>query len=68
MYSQSPRRAKTRPKDASKELRKNADKVLVLDAELLRATSLATDLEVLARILCRGWLRRLWTLEEALVA
>jgi ankyrin repeat protein len=56
---------------ALKMLRKafeKAHRVLVLDAELLQATSLASDVDILARILCCGWLRRLWTLEEALVA
>lgn len=43
---------------------RNADKVLVLDAELQQATSRCSTMEIAARILCSSWTQRLWTLQE----
>jgi hypothetical protein len=47
----------------------NAEKVLVLDATLLH-TSLknTSSVELCIRILASDWMRRLWTLEEAMLA
>ena len=43
-----------------------ATAVLVLDRELEMVNSTATSfLELVIRILCSGWMKRLWTLEEA---
>jgi hypothetical protein len=42
----------------------NAAKVLVLDSELEAASAKAHAEEVLIRITCSGWMRRLWTLQE----
>ena len=46
----------------------NADKVLVLDDQIARSTSRATPEESLLRILSSGWMTRLWTLQEGLLA
>ena len=46
-----------------------AEKVLVLDAELEATDHREMDFtELLARIVCSGWTRRLWTLQEAFLA
>lgn len=41
--------------------------VLVLDAELQRTSKFCSRTELATRILCSGWMRRLWTLQEAVV-
>jgi Heterokaryon incompatibility protein (HET) len=49
------------------EVYQQADRVLVLDGELQRAT-LQSDLEErVVRICVSGWMRRLWTLEEGVI-
>lgn len=44
-----------------------ASHVLVLDAELQRTSKRCSRTELATRILCSGWMRRLWTLQEAVV-
>ena len=52
-----------------KETYKNADNVLVLDAELEMTDHTNLDyLEILARIACSTWNRRLWSLQEGFLA
>ncbi len=46
----------------------NAEKVLVLDAELESASMRTFPEETLMRIMCSGWMRRLWTLQEGVLA
>lgn len=47
----------------------NADKILVLDATLLETSCKdASPVELSIRILSSDWMRRLWTLEEAMLA
>ena len=46
----------------------NAEKVLVLDAELESASMRTFPEEILMRIMCSGWMRRLWTLQEGMLA
>ena len=50
------------------ETYKRADQVLVLDTELQQASSTGSRAELATRILCCGWMRRLWTLQEALLS
>ena len=63
---------------AHKELRKlaitkladtfrQATQVLVLDADLQRSTRRCTRTELATMILCSGWMKRLWTLQEAVM-
>ncbi|KAH0559665.1 hypothetical protein GP486_003822 [Trichoglossum hirsutum] len=47
---------------------RNADKVLVLDDQLVRSTSRVAPEEALIRILSSGWMTRLWTLQEGMLA
>lgn len=47
---------------------KAADKVLVIDQQLQECSSKAPAEENLMRILCSGWMMRLWTLQEGLLA
>ena len=44
-----------------------ADRVLVLDSEILSSTADASYEEVNMRIQCSRWIRRLWTLQEAIL-
>ena len=44
-----------------------ADKVLVIDRDLLQVGN-ASSTEILYRINCSAWMRRLWTLNEAVVS
>jgi hypothetical protein len=46
----------------------NAERVLVLDAELMASTSECSYEEINMRILCSTWIRRLWTIQEAVLA
>ena len=45
-----------------------ADKVLVLDSYIEVTDRTAADVERILRILCCGWTRRLWTLQEGALA
>ncbi len=47
---------------------RRARKVLVLDADLQRASLSCSRTELATRILCSGWIRRLWTLQEAVMS
>jgi Heterokaryon incompatibility protein (HET) len=46
---------------------KEAKQILVLDAELQQSTADCDRNEAATRVLCSGWMRRLWTLQEAVV-
>jgi hypothetical protein len=46
----------------------NAERVLVLDAELMASRSECSYEEINMRILCSTWIRRLWTIQEAVLA
>ena len=46
----------------------NANLVLVLDSSLLTSTINASNAEILARIKCSSWSRRLWTFQEGTLA
>ena len=54
--------------DLLKDTYQKADKVLVLDDQLVRSTSRVTPEETLIRILSSAWMTRLWTLQEGLLA
>ena len=45
-----------------------AIRVLVLDAELMQSSMNSSSEEKLTRIICSTWIRRLWTLQEAILA
>ena len=45
-----------------------AEKVLVLDSDLLRASQACTREEQITRIFFSTWMRRLWTLEEGILS
>ena len=47
---------------------RRARKVLVLDADLQRSSKDCSRTELATRITCCGWMRRLWTLQEILMA
>lgn len=47
---------------------RHARQVLVLDADLQRCSMRGSRMELATRIVCSGWMRRLWTLSEAVVA
>jgi hypothetical protein len=47
---------------------RHARQVLVLDADLERCSKRCSRTELATRILCSAWMRRLWTLCEAVVA
>lgn len=46
----------------------NADKVLVIETSLLSVSSRIPDFELVARLAMSAWLRRIWTLQEAVKA
>lgn len=46
----------------------NASKVLVIDKELEAASLKTTPEELSMQIVCSGWMRRLWTLQEGTLA
>lgn len=50
------------------ETYRKADQVLVLDMDLMSASSLASRIEKATRLLCSAWMRRLWTYQEAVVS
>jgi hypothetical protein len=41
-----------------------ADSILILDAELQKVSIKCSLMEPCTRVLCSGWMKRLWTLEE----
>jgi len=45
----------------------DAKQVLVLDAELQKSPAFSHRNEICTGVLCSGWMRRLWTLQEAVV-
>ena len=47
---------------------RQASQVLVLDADLQRSSKNCSRLELATRILSAGWMKRLWTYQEALMA
>lgn len=47
---------------------KEAEKVLVLDSTLLEAGDDLESTEILMRIVCSNWARRLWTLSEGILS
>ena len=62
-------------KDARKlAIRRMADtyrqsrRVLVVDADLQQCSKQCSRTELVTRVLCCGWMRRLWTLQEAVIA
>ena len=66
-----PRKQEMRRKAISlmRDTYQKAEKVLVLDAELEATDHRDMDFtELLARIVCSGWTRRLWTLQEGFLA
>lgn len=46
---------------------RQARQVLVLDADLQRSSRWCSRTEQATRILCSGWMKRLWTLQEAVM-
>jgi hypothetical protein len=50
-----------------RDVYKCASKVLVLDAELMQHSAERDYREIFTRISCSSWLRRLWTLQEAIL-
>jgi hypothetical protein len=50
-----------------REVYARAERVLVLDSSLLSCTSKAKYAELNMRILCSRWIRRLWTVQEAVL-
>jgi len=54
--------------DSLQKTYETADKVLVIDQQLQESSSRATAEESLMRVLCSGWMTRLWTLQEGLLA
>src|SRR5271154_4129990 len=47
-----------------RDVYKEAERVLVFDAELMASSAEATYEEINMRIKCSRWIRRLWTLQE----
>ena len=47
---------------------RNSWRVLVLDADLQRTSRDCSRTELATRIMCSGWMRRLWTLQEAVLS
>ena len=45
-----------------------ACRVLVLDADLQRSSKNCSRTELATRVICCGWMRRLWTLQETVMA
>ena len=43
-------------------------RVLVVDADLQQSSKQCSRTELITRVLCCGWMRRLWTLQEAVIA
>ena len=58
-------------KSAVQAMRKTyqeAENILVLDAELQEVSASASPEEIYVRIACSGWMTRLWTFQEAVLA
>ncbi|CZR59572.1 uncharacterized protein PAC_09466 [Phialocephala subalpina] len=51
-----------------REVYTHAERVLVFDADLMASTAEASYEELNMRIRCSRWIRRLWTLQEAVLA
>lgn len=51
-----------------REVYTHAERVLVFDADLMASTAEASYEELNMRIPCSRWIRRLWTLQEAVLA
>ncbi|KAG0652125.1 hypothetical protein D0Z07_0980 [Hyphodiscus hymeniophilus] len=51
-----------------RDVYESAERVLVYDAELMSSTSQATYEELNMRVSCSRWIRRLWTVQEAVLA
>lgn len=47
---------------------REASHVLVLDADLQRTPKDGSATELATRVMCSGWIRRLWTLQEAVMS
>ena len=47
---------------------RQARQVLVLDADLQRSSKFCSRTELAIRTMCSGWMRRLWTLQEAVMS
>lgn len=47
---------------------REATKVLVLDSDLLQASRYTSQEELMSRVFLCSWMRRLWTLEEAILS
>lgn len=47
---------------------REASQVLVLDADLQRTPKDGSATELATRVMCSGWIRRLWTLQEAVMS
>jgi hypothetical protein len=58
------RKQKMKALERMRDIYINADKVLVIDSEVVACPETAHPLEVLARIRLSNWNRRLWTLQE----
>ena len=65
-----PHAARNQAISLMRETYRNADKVLVFDSYLESTTDAVdrTDFEQALRIICSGWTRRLWTLQEGVLA
>lgn len=53
---------------AMRSVYSRAARVLVMDAEIMRSTMNSSSEEKFTRITCSNWVRRLWTLQEAVLA
>jgi hypothetical protein len=51
-----------------REVYMHAERVLVFDSELMASTAEANYEELNMRVKCSRWIRRLWTLQEAVLA
>ncbi len=47
---------------------RQARQVLILDADLQRCSKRCSKTEMATRIVCSGWMKRLWTLQEAVMS
>jgi hypothetical protein len=63
----SPPETRNKAIESMKTIYRRANRVIVLDAELLATPGMPESEEVLARITASHWIRRLWTLQEAVL-
>lgn len=63
----SPPNLKMKAIESMKTIYRRANRVIVLDAELLEVRGAPESEEILARITASHWMRRLWTLQEAVL-